>query len=98
MIKIHTFNDNNQAAHLLRISSLNVSPCFQKTNLPRYGLPNQKERRSSRNRQNKHQDLRAPESGLAVEDHIEVEAGKMMEGNLTARAFIVAALELEDAQ
>ena len=35
---------------------------------------------------------------LAVEDHIEVEAGKMVEGNLTASAFIVAALELEDAQ
>jgi hypothetical protein len=35
---------------------------------------------------------------LAVEDHLEVEAGKTVEGDVTASAFIVAALELEDAQ
>ena len=35
---------------------------------------------------------------LAVEDHLEVETGKTVEGNVTASAFIVAALELEDAQ
>ena len=35
---------------------------------------------------------------LAVEDHFEVGAGISVEGNVTPRAFIVAALELEDAQ
>ena len=35
---------------------------------------------------------------LPVEDHLEVEAGKMVEGNVMPSAFIVAALELEDAQ
>ena len=35
---------------------------------------------------------------LAVEDHLEVEAGNALEGNVTPSAFVVAALELEDAQ
>ena len=35
---------------------------------------------------------------LAEEDHFEVQAGKTVEGNVTPSAFIVAALELEDAQ
>ena len=35
---------------------------------------------------------------LAVEDHLEVEAGNTLEGNVTPSAFVVAALELEDAQ
>jgi hypothetical protein len=37
---------------------------------------------------------------LALEDHSEVEAGTLeeVEGNVTASAFIVAALELEEAQ
>lgn len=35
---------------------------------------------------------------LAVEDHLEVEAGSAVEGNVTPSAFIVAALELEEAQ
>ena len=35
---------------------------------------------------------------LAIEDHLEVEAGKTVEGKVTESAFIVAALELEDAQ
>ena len=35
---------------------------------------------------------------LAVEDHLEVEAGSSVEGNVTPRAFVVAALELEEAQ
>jgi hypothetical protein len=35
---------------------------------------------------------------LAVEDHLEVEGGSAVEGNVTPSAFVVAALELEDAQ
>jgi hypothetical protein len=35
---------------------------------------------------------------LAVEDHLEVEAGTAVEGNVTPSAFVVAALELEEAQ
>ena len=35
---------------------------------------------------------------LAVEDHLDVEAGKTLEGNVTPSEFIVAAIELEDAQ
>lgn len=35
---------------------------------------------------------------LAVEDHLEVEAGGSVEANVTPSAFIVAALELEEAQ
>ena len=36
---------------------------------------------------------------LASEDYFEVEAGSTtLEGNVTPSAFIVAALELEDAQ
>jgi hypothetical protein len=35
---------------------------------------------------------------LAVEDHLEVEAGSAVEGNVTLSEFIVAALELEEAQ
>ena len=35
---------------------------------------------------------------LAIEDHLEVEAGSVVEGNVTTSAFIVAALELEEAQ
>jgi hypothetical protein len=35
---------------------------------------------------------------LAVEDHSDVESGKTVEGIVTPSAFIVAALELEDAQ
>jgi hypothetical protein len=35
---------------------------------------------------------------LAVEDHLEVEAGSAVEGNVTPGAFVVAALELEEAQ
>ena len=35
---------------------------------------------------------------LALEDHLEVEAGSAVEGNVTPSAFVVAALELEDAQ
>lgn len=35
---------------------------------------------------------------LAVEDHLEVEAGSAVEGNVTPSAFVVAALELEEAQ
>ena len=35
---------------------------------------------------------------LALEDHLEVEAGSTVEGNVTPSAFVVAALELEDAQ
>jgi hypothetical protein len=35
---------------------------------------------------------------LAAEDHFQVEAGSALEGNVTPSAFIVAALELEEAQ
>ena len=35
---------------------------------------------------------------LALEDHLEVEAGSALEGNVTPSAFVVAALELEEAQ
>ena len=35
---------------------------------------------------------------LALEDHFEVEAGSTLEGSVTPSAFIVAALELEEAQ
>jgi hypothetical protein len=37
---------------------------------------------------------------LALEDHLDVEAGTLeaVEGNVTPSAFIVAALELEQAQ
>jgi hypothetical protein len=35
---------------------------------------------------------------LAEEDHLKVLAGKTVEGYVTPSAFIVAALELEDAQ
>ena len=35
---------------------------------------------------------------LALEDNLEVEAGSAVEGNVTPSAFVVAALELEDAQ
>lgn len=35
---------------------------------------------------------------LAIEDHWEAEAGNTVEGNMTASAFMVGALELEDAQ
>ena len=35
---------------------------------------------------------------LAVEDHLEVEAGSAFEGHVTPSAFLVAALELEEAQ
>lgn len=35
---------------------------------------------------------------LAVEDHLEVAAGNAVEGNVTPSAFVVVALELEEAQ
>lgn len=35
---------------------------------------------------------------LAFEDHLEVQAGSAVEGHVTASAFVVAALELEEAQ
>jgi hypothetical protein len=37
---------------------------------------------------------------MALEDHLEVEAGTLeaVEGNITPSAFIVAALELEETQ
>jgi hypothetical protein len=35
---------------------------------------------------------------LAVEDHFEVEGGSLSEDNITPSAFVVAALELEEAQ
>lgn len=35
---------------------------------------------------------------LALEDYSEVEAGSTLEGSVTPSAFIVAALELEEAQ
>jgi hypothetical protein len=37
---------------------------------------------------------------MALEDHLEVEAGTLeaVEGNITPSAFIVAALELEEVQ